>query len=139
MSKFRCFDSNRKVSLTQYSSDRISNLRNKTIYSDLVKHKDNKKDGTTHKNPFVLGGCGGSSGPNNQRYLRYAPSHQDLLNVTKGAFMNNPICTLSGCPIGPGCASGCSYDIQEGIFLTTIYDISKHILVCPSHYFQVMT
>ena len=126
MSRFRCFDSNRKVSLTQYSSNRTENLRNKTVYSDLVKHKDNKKDGTTHKTPFILGGC-----DNNQKYLRYAPSHQDLLNVTKGAFINNPICTLSGCSIDPGCGK-CPYDILDGVFLTTPYDHPDKLLVLPT-------
>jgi hypothetical protein len=108
MSRFRCFNAPKELALTQTSSDRTNNIRNKTIYSGITNHNNNKKDGYNYNSGVNLNFSTDCS------CLLSAPSHTDLLQVTKGAYLNNPISTESP-------YSKCKYDPKDGIFMVTTY------------------
>ena len=108
MSQFRCFNTPRELDSTQSSSDRTHNLRNKTIYSSIAQHTNKKKNGFNYNSGVNMNFNTDCS------CLISAPSHKDLLQVTKGAYLTNPISPYDN-------SSGCLYNIKDGNFLVTTY------------------
>jgi hypothetical protein len=110
MSQFRCFNTPRELDLTQTSSDRTNNIRNKTIYSSISQHKNIKKNNFSYNSGVNL------NFSTDCNCLISAPSHTDLLQVTKGAYLTNPISTEIGEEY-----KKCKYDIKDGNFMVTTY------------------
>jgi hypothetical protein len=109
MSQFRCFNTPRELDLTQTSSDRTNNLRNKTIYSSIANHKNIKQNGHNYNSGVNLNFRTDCS------CLISAPNHTDLLQVTKGAYLTNPISAWADT------SGNCKYDIKDGNFMVTTY------------------
>ena len=83
-------------------------------YVATLDGSDQKKNTNKKKNGFNYNSGVNMNFNTDCSCLISAPSHKDLLQVTKGAYLTNPISAYDN-------SSGCLYNIKDGNFLVTTY------------------